>query len=50
MLELTDIYGGYGKRMIINGVSARFSDGEITSIIEQTAAEKALCLCFARDF
>ena len=47
MLELTDIYGGYGKRMIINGVSTRFSDGEITSIIGANGCGKStlLMLC-----
>lgn len=41
MLELKDIYGGYGKITILNGVSFRIPEASITTVIGPNGAGKS---------
>ncbi|MGH6762310.1 MAG: ABC transporter ATP-binding protein [Phyllobacterium sp.] len=41
MLELKDIYGGYGKMTILNGTSFRIEKGTITTVIGPNGAGKS---------
>lgn len=47
MLELKNVSGGYGKRVIVSGVSAVFPEGKITSVIGANGCGKStlLMLC-----
>ncbi len=38
MLELKDIYGGYGKITILNGTSFKIPKGSITTVIGPNGA------------
>ena len=41
MLELKDVYGGYGKITILNGVSFSIPKGTITTVIGPNGAGKS---------
>lgn len=41
MLELKDLYGGYGKMTILNGVSFKIDKGTITTVIGPNGAGKS---------
>ena len=44
MLELKDIFAGYGKKNILNGVCASFGKGKLTSIIGANGCGKSTLL------
>ena len=45
MLELRNVSGGYGRKIIVRSVNASFKKGEFVSVIGANGSGKSTLLC-----